>query len=91
MKIVTLPGEPKTCAVVDVATPDVAANYCLVKIMSAPMCTEYHAYENGAKSQGLGHEAAGEVVAAGPESRVKPGARVVVMPQNAPKARTACM
>ncbi len=82
MKVVVLHGEPKSCAIEEVPTPDVAANYCLVKIMTAPMCTEYHAYANGAKSRGLGHEAAGEVVKAGPQSRVKPGTRVIVMPQN---------
>jgi L-iditol 2-dehydrogenase len=45
------------------------------------MCTEYRDYKSGNASSCLGHEAAGEVVEAGSSARVKPGDRVVVMPQ----------
>ena len=61
--------------------PKIRENYALVKIHSAPMCTEYKAFKDGGLSACLGHEAAGEVVDIAPGMRVKPGDRVVVMPQ----------
>jgi len=46
------------------------------------MCTEFHAYRDGAVNEVLGHEAAGEVVEVARPGRVKVGDRVVVMPQD---------
>lgn len=67
--------------VVDV--PDLAPkdNWVVVKIHSAPMCTEYKAFEAGRPSVSLGHEAAGEVVAVAQPGRVMVGDRVAVMPR----------
>ena len=80
MKVVAITGE-RQCELVDQPDPQIAEDFVLVKILSAPMCTEYHAYEQGGKSAVLGHEAAGEVVAVSQPGKVKVGDRVVVMPQ----------
>lgn len=53
----------------------------VVKIHSAPMCTEYHAFESGKEGFSFGHEAAGEVVAVDKATFVKVGDRVLVHPQ----------
>jgi len=71
----------RQCAIIDRPDPKVRENFCLVKITSAPMCTEYKAYADGERTETIGHEAAGVVVEAGAMGRVKPGDRVVVMPQ----------
>ncbi|MBW3625397.1 MAG: zinc-binding dehydrogenase [Armatimonadetes bacterium] len=55
--------------------------FVVVKVHSAPMCTEYTAFMNGSVTDGLGHEAAGEVVSVDRSDRVRIGDRVVVMPQ----------
>ncbi len=47
------------------------------------MCTEFKGFQNGTRSEMLGHEAAGEVVEVAQPGRLKPGDRVVVMPQYA--------
>ncbi len=65
---------------VEVEVPGPIANWVLVKVLAAPMCTEYKAFANGGASSALGHEAAGEVVAVAQPCRVRPGDRVVVMP-----------
>ena len=80
MKNVVISG-PRQCEVLDVPTPVVKENFCLVKIVIAAMCTEYRDYERGNASRCLGHEAVGEVVETGRAVfRVKRGDRVVVMP-----------
>ena len=61
-------------------TPQVRENWVLVKVHSAPMCTEYKAFAAGVNHGHFGHEAAGEVVAAAQPGRVKVGERVVAMP-----------
>jgi L-iditol 2-dehydrogenase len=66
--------------VVEVPDPHAAAEFAVVKVLAAPMCTEYKAYRDGKPSASLGHEAAGEVVEVAAHSRVRPGDRVVVMP-----------
>ncbi|MGL1890700.1 MAG: zinc-binding dehydrogenase [Spirochaetaceae bacterium] len=53
----------------------------VIKIHSAPMCTEYHNFENGNEGISFGHEAAGEVVAVDKANTVKVGDRVLVHPQ----------
>jgi len=70
----------RKAGVVEVPAPEPVANWALVKVLAAPMCTEYKAFSRGAESRALGHEAAGEVVAVAQPGRVKPGDRVVVMP-----------
>jgi len=68
--------------VAEVADPVIADNYALVKVFSAPLCTEFK-HRDRARRGGFGHEAAGEVVAVGPKVRgIAVGDRVVVMPQN---------
>ena len=67
--------------VVDAPDPKPVANWALVKVLAAPMCTEYKSFVSGKPNAFLGHEAAGEVVDVAQPGRVKPGDRVVVMPQ----------
>ncbi len=68
-----------------VDAPDLKAkeNWVVVKIHTAPLCTEYKVYVTGAGKEApyLGHEAAGEVVEVAQPCRVQVGDRVVVMPQ----------
>jgi L-iditol 2-dehydrogenase len=66
---------------VDVADPQAQGEWVVVKIVSAPMCTEYKAYKAGREMTSMGHEAAGEVVEVDQSSLVKAGDRVAVMPQ----------
>lgn len=82
MKKVIVTG-PKQAAVVDVSDPTAVDNWVVVKVHTAPMCTEYKSYRAGNPVDQLGHEAAGEVVAIAQPGRVRVGDRVVVMPTNA--------
>jgi len=82
MKKVIVTG-PQQAAVVDVPDPTPIDNWVVVKVHTAPMCTEYKAYRAGNPTEQLGHEAAGEVVAIAQPGRVRVGDRVVVMPTNA--------
>ena len=43
--------------IVECPLPNVRDNYCRVKVLAAPMCTEFHAYRDGAVNEVLGHEA----------------------------------
>ena len=62
--------------------PEPFKDWALVKIHSAPMCTEYKFYIAGEMPPyPLGHEAAGEVIALDESSPLKVGDRVGVMPQ----------
>ena len=57
-------------------------DWVLVKIFSAPICTEYKFFVDGEMPDyPLGHEAAGQVVQIDSKSSLKVGDRVVVMPQ----------
>ena len=69
--------------IIEVPDPHAKDDWVVVKVQTAPMCTEYKAFLNGARNEYLGHEAAGEVVEVAQPGRVKVGDRVVVMPQNA--------
>ena len=69
--------------IVEVADPVAKDNWAVVKILAAPMCTEYKAYVDGQANAFLGHEAMGEVVDVAQAGRVAPGDRVVVMPSYA--------
>jgi len=62
--------------------PKAKDNWVVVKVFSAPMCTEYKAFAEGTNHEHFGHEAAGEVFEVGQPSKVKVGDRVVVMPTN---------
>lgn len=82
MKQAVMEG-PHECRVVEVSDPSIADNYAKVKVLSAPLCTEYRGLQNGGDRRGFGHEAAGEVVEIGPKVKaVTVGDRVVVMPQD---------
>ncbi len=80
MKKVVIRGKKKA-DIEEVQTPSAKGNWALVKIMVAPMCTEYKSYNSGEECECLGHEAAGEVVEVAHPGPVKAGDRVVVMPQ----------
>ena len=54
--------------------------WVVVKVLSAPMCSEYRTYKAGLKPASLGHEAAGEVVEVDRSSKVKVGDRVAILP-----------
>jgi threonine dehydrogenase-like Zn-dependent dehydrogenase len=81
VEVIAING-PRDCVVEDRSEPRISDNYALVKILAAPMCTEFHQYRSGDISDSLGHEASGEIAAVGPGSRLSVGQRVVVMPQN---------
>jgi threonine dehydrogenase-like Zn-dependent dehydrogenase len=80
MKAAVLP-EPGHVAVVDRPEPAAAGDIVKVRILVAPMCTEFKDRRAGVTTDTLGHEAAGVVVDPGDSRRVRPGQRVVVMPQ----------
>jgi L-iditol 2-dehydrogenase len=61
--------------------PQPKGSVVVVRVLSAPMCTEYTAFREGAVGHAHGHEAAGEVVAVDQPGKVGVGDRVVVMPQ----------
>ena len=71
---------PRDARVIEVAAPKASNEFAVVKVHSAPMCTEYKAYRAGRPTEAVGHEAAGEVVAIGRPGTVAVGDRVVVMP-----------
>lgn len=79
--LVTAVTGTRQAALVEKPMPRVKDNFALVKIHTAPMCTEYKAYQHGWAGDSLGHEAAGEVVEIQRPGRVQVGDRVVVMPQ----------
>jgi len=80
MKIVQITAKQKA-ELKEVPDPKASGEFAVVKILSAPMCTEYKGYRDGTVSTSLGHEAAGEVVEVGRDGPVSVGDRVVVMPQ----------
>ncbi len=80
MQKVVITGKRRT-ELVEVPTPKAVADWAVVRVIVAPMCTEYKAYRDGEQNACLGHEAAGEVVEVAREGAVKVGDRVVVMPQ----------
>jgi L-iditol 2-dehydrogenase len=89
MKTVQITGK-QTCEIVEKPMPKAKDDYVVVKIHSAPLCTEYTDYRDGCSraefERGdespdcLGHEAAGEVVEVAQPGNVKVGDRVAVMP-----------
>ena len=80
MKQAALLGE-RQAGLIDVPDLEPKEDWAVVKIHAAPMCTEYHTFVSGHRSNALGHEAAGEVVSVAQPGKVKVGDRVVVQPQ----------
>ena len=72
MKQAAILGE-RQAGLVDVPDLEPKEDWAVVKVHAAPMCTEYHAFVDGRKSNGLGHEAAGEVVAVAQPGKVEVG------------------
>jgi L-iditol 2-dehydrogenase len=70
----------RQAAAVEVARPRPVQHWALVKVHTAPMCTEFKAFAGGQPCRALGHEACGEVVEVAQPGRVKVGDRVAVMP-----------
>lgn len=68
--------------VVEGPDPKAKEDWVVVKVHTAPMCTEYKAFAQGHNHEHFGHEAAGEVIDVAQPGRVKVGDRVVVMPTN---------
>lgn len=66
--------------VVDQGLPTARGDLVVVKILVAPMCTEFKQRKGGVLSESVGHESAGVVVDAGSSTRVRVGDRVAVMP-----------
>ncbi len=79
MKVVAKFG-PESAGLIDKPDPVAIGEFAVVKIHSAPMCTEYKGFKGEGEGDSFGHEAAGEVVEIAQESTVKVGDRVVVMP-----------
>lgn len=79
MKKAIIVGE-RQAQLVDVPDPQPKEDWVVVKVHATPMCTEYKLFLAGTRTEYLGHEAAGEVVAVAQPGRVKVGDRVVVMP-----------
>lgn len=82
MKVAAL-TKPGVVEIIERPRPVAYRDLVVVKILVAPMCTEFKARSEGDVSDRLGHEAAGVVVDAGTSTRVAVGDRVSVMPGNA--------
>ena len=81
MKKVLIDG-PYSTKIQQVDKPKALKDWALVKIHSAPICTEYKFFTEGTMPDyPLGHEASGEVVELCDDSSLNIGDRVVVMPQ----------
>ena len=79
MKVVAKFG-PESAGLIDKPDPVAKGEFVVIKIHSAPMCTEYKGFKNEGIGDSFGHEAAGEVVEIAQAGTVKVGDRVVVMP-----------
>ncbi|NLX37658.1 MAG: zinc-binding dehydrogenase [Chloroflexi bacterium] len=79
MKAVAITGV-RQAELIDLPEPHARGHWVVVKVHTAPMCTEYKAWLAGAPTQNLGHEAVGEVVEVAQPGRLHVGDRVVVMP-----------
>ena len=80
MKKAVILGERKA-GLIEAPDPQPQEDWVVVKVHATPMCTEYKAWLDGRKTDYLGHEAVGEVVAVAQPGRVQVGDRVIVMPQ----------
>ncbi|MBT3343038.1 MAG: zinc-binding dehydrogenase [Gemmatimonadetes bacterium] len=77
--------------IVEVDDPIARQDWVVVKIHTAPMCTEYKGFLTGHAATDLGHEAAGEVVDVAQPGKVSIGDRVVVMPGTSCGTCTHCL
>lgn len=82
MKIVEITGKKKL-ALANKPRPIAVGEFVVIKIIVAPMCTEYKYYLAGDMHRPFGHEAAGEVVEVAQPGKLKVGDRVVGMPRYA--------
>ncbi|WP_343030684.1 zinc-binding dehydrogenase [Devosia marina] len=71
--------------------PQAAGDVVKVRVLVAPMCTEWQSWREGKHSCELGHEAVGVVVDAAQSKRLKNGDRVVVMPHAGCGTCPACL
>ncbi len=83
MKVVALP-RVGACEIITKPLPRIQRDYVMIKVLVAPMCNEHLAYSqwdfrDRNRPDSLGHEAAGEVVEVGLNSRFRPGDRVVAL------------
>lgn len=83
MKTVQIFGQRK-CDLIEKPEPRIDRDYVLIEVRVAPMCNEYIAYRDQVylernRPDSLGHEMAGEVVAAPPGATARPGDRVVAL------------
>lgn len=83
MKAVRISGR-RQCELIDKPLPTIRRDYVLLKVHAAPMCNEYLAYRDLVylernRPDSLGHEMAGEVVAAPESSPLQAGDRVVAL------------
>ena len=81
MRIAAITGV-RQCALVERPLPKIRDNYCLIKVLVAPACTECQDYKAGRVGESIGHEAAGVVVEVARSGKVAVGDRVVVMPSD---------
>ena len=79
MKIASITGA-NSVELTDVPPPRAKGKNVVVKILVAPLCTEYKTWERGDSPKMLGHEAAGVVFETDSESSLHEGDRVIVMP-----------
>jgi L-iditol 2-dehydrogenase len=73
---------PGHVTVADRPEPEARGDIVKMRILVAPMCTEFKDRRSGTVTDTLGHEAAGVVTDPGESRRVRTGDRVVAMPQN---------
>jgi L-iditol 2-dehydrogenase len=71
--------------------PKAAGDVVKVKLLVAPMCTEWQAWRAGKPSHELGHEGVGVIVDAAQSTTLKLGDRVVVMPHAGCGKCPACL
>ena len=90
MKRVAVLGQERA-GVETAQAPEAIANWAVIKVHVAPMCTEYKAFAAGSSQAVYGHEAAGEVVEVAQPGRVQVGDRVVAMPMNACGKCSLCL
>lgn len=79
MQVVAI-TDVRQAELVELPEPRAKENWVVVKVHTTPMCTEYKAWQAGAPTQSLGHEAVGEVVEVAQPGKLQVGDRVVVMP-----------
>jgi L-iditol 2-dehydrogenase len=80
MKTVSIRAH-RSVDIIEEEIPRVKEYFVVVKVRTAPMCTEFYHYRDGTEALCLGHEAAGEVVDVARPGKARVGDRVVVMPQ----------